>query len=415
MTQLATSGTAPKQSVIAIRHKPSDISMIEDVAAATALMLASDQQPFAQAFALASGISKLRQVITNDMMQDIMQLQNTSLGFRTDKPGQGYDVQSVKECFIEAVLRGAKPIGNEFNIISGRTYLTKEYFQRMLTEIPGITNLQIIAGLPQSRGEKEAAIRMTISWKLNGQDGQIVDHEKKPGRVFSIRVNSGMGADAVVGKATRKACKAAFEQITGTAALPDGDVADEPSRTTALPGPQNETSAAAMNRRAAEMREKQMGGGASQPNPQITPPGQQGTETGNDQGAQAGAMTDVDHEVPPIGALEGDPGYVAPGGEGADTGKFELPPGEEPETGAGADQSGGANAEPTGPKTFPTEMPADADKAWFVDVVATKFNIDAETAGRWLNLKLSKPWEKLSPESRQFYFKKLASGEMKYA
>src|SRR6185312_14543869 len=83
---------------------------------------------FQMAHSIARGIAKLQTLITPDYMKEIMPLQNTSLGFKTDKADGGYPVEVVKRCLIEAVLWGVQPWGNQFNIIASNMYITGEGF-----------------------------------------------------------------------------------------------------------------------------------------------------------------------------------------------------------------------------------------------------------------------------------------------
>lgn len=212
-----------------------DFESIEAVLKDSSLTAISDLGHFERAFKLAAGMRQLRQMITPEMMTSmIMPLMNTRLGFKTDqdpsrprydgKPVNPYPVDVVKECLIEALLRGANPVGNEFNIIAGGTYMTKEYFERIVGRLPGVTDLEVSPGLPQM-GEGSGMIRVGVSWKLNGTDDCLKDETGQKGRKFMVKINKSMGPDAVVGKATRKALAAAFRQITGsTLEIPEGDV-----------------------------------------------------------------------------------------------------------------------------------------------------------------------------------------------
>lgn len=182
-----------------------------------------------RAFMLAEGMMQLRQAITPAMMAPLMQLQNTRLGFRTDRPPKiergkivdpgGYPPETVKECAIEVLLRGAYLVGNEFNIIAGGPYLTKEYFARMVSSFPGLTDLKTTPGVPifkPSMGGALVAYRAT--WLLNGNAMSLE-------REIPIRVNEGQGADAILGKATRKMLAAVWGRLTGSEhTVPDGEV-----------------------------------------------------------------------------------------------------------------------------------------------------------------------------------------------
>lgn len=192
-----------------------------------------DKAELEKALRIATALNRLRDEISNDMMTAIMSLAGSTLGFRTDKDnqGQGYDIPTVKDCWIEATLKGARPTGNEWNIIAGRTYLTKEFYQRSFPSLPGVTDVECVPGVPRLVDGK-TQVRMAVRWKFHGEPCELKDTEGKPGRVFVIRVNAGMGDDAVIGKATRKALKAAYDQVAG---FDLGDPDDEPSTAPTTP------------------------------------------------------------------------------------------------------------------------------------------------------------------------------------
>lgn len=201
---------------------------LDDIAREANRSVIASLGQFKQALVMAGAVRKMNDVITDYMMGDIMALQGTSLGFRTDKDaGQGYPLPVVKQCLIEAVLYGARPVGNEFNIISGRVYLTKEFYSRAVREWHGLTDLRLMPEVPQM-SNNGALVGYRASWKLNGtpQSLEKVKTEDADNRI-PVKVNSGMGADAVLGKATRKMLHAIYGQLTGAyEALPEGDVSD---------------------------------------------------------------------------------------------------------------------------------------------------------------------------------------------
>lgn len=189
-----------------------------------------NSEQFPKAFAMAQGIKRLRELITPELMKEIMPLMNTSLGFQTDrdptkedwktkKPYVPYSEAVVKECFIEATLRGLAPVGNEWNILAGRVYATKNGLGRKLKELAGFTDFKPSFQVPKAAGENGAIVQVSATWKMNGVPDKLE-------RAFPIKVNNGMGADAIVGKAERKLRAAVYEQITGSH-LSDGDTSDE--------------------------------------------------------------------------------------------------------------------------------------------------------------------------------------------
>lgn len=168
---------------------------------------------FQKAYIIADAIGELKTLLTDDYMKPIMALQGSRLGFKADKI---YDKTVVKDCLIDAVLSGVQPFGNQFNIIAGNMYITKEGFGYLLAKFPGLT-YDITFELPRIKDES-AAIVAIISWNLNG-----VPKEKKMD--IPIKVNKFMGTDAVIGKATRKARAWLYNTIAGTE-FGDGDVTD---------------------------------------------------------------------------------------------------------------------------------------------------------------------------------------------
>lgn len=206
---------------IAIRKECADLESIVQQCSLAAL---ADYGQFQKTFAMAAGIRRLKDLITDDMMKDIMPLQGSSLGFRTDKDKDGgYSMPVVKECLIEAVLRGLQPVGNQFNIVSGRCYTTKEGFTHLMKTLPGLTDLKLTFGVPKMQ-QGGATVDAAATWKYNGAADSLT-------RELAIRVNAGMGADAVLGKAERKIRAAVYAQITGTV-LSDGDAEQEPINVT---------------------------------------------------------------------------------------------------------------------------------------------------------------------------------------
>ena len=192
------------------------ITALDEAASAGQLTTSTAGWQFARALATANAVSTLRELLTKDVMANVMQLQNTALGFITDRRDAPYSVDVVRDCLIEAVLNGVSLTGNEFNIISGRCYITKNGMRRKLSNIEGLS-YTITPGIPKL-AEKGAVIVMSIDWTYNGK----TEHKDL---AIPVRVNAGMGTDAIIGKATRKASAWLYDAVTGTC-INDGDVSD---------------------------------------------------------------------------------------------------------------------------------------------------------------------------------------------
>lgn len=202
-----------------ITQLPAKIAEIASKLNASVAMVigAKNIQMFEKAFLVAQATEELQKALSPEYMAPIMKLQGSKLGFRTDKDsGNGYPETVVKQCLIEAVLSGFQPVGNQFNIIAGNMYGTKEGFGYALKNIEGLS-YKIIPELPRIK-DAAGAVRMRIDWEYGGvKNSETID--------FAIRVNASMGTDAVIGKATRKARAWLYSTITGSE-VGEGDVSD---------------------------------------------------------------------------------------------------------------------------------------------------------------------------------------------
>lgn len=178
-------------------------------------VLSNKVEGFEKAFIMASALQTLDELLTPEFMSPIMALQGSNLGFKTDKI---YSMQEVKDCLKDAVLLGLQPTGNEFNIIAKNMYPTRQGFGSLLKKINGL-KYSISYSNPTFTTDKTSAnCTATIKWELNGEKN-TQDQE------FAIKSNSYATADAILGKAERKARRWLFNTVEGTD-IPDGDVTD---------------------------------------------------------------------------------------------------------------------------------------------------------------------------------------------
>lgn len=172
-----------------------------------------------RAVMVAEGVQQVLAALTPEVMRKIMPLQGKSLGFRTDKDrAGGYSEEEVRLVCAEALLRGAAMAGNEVNIIAGNFYPTLQFFRRKVREFPGLTDLREDMSVPALQ-EGRTVVQYKAQWNLNGKPDSLE-------KVVSIRVNSGMGDDGILGKANRKGLAAIYARLTGSL-IPDGAVDEE--------------------------------------------------------------------------------------------------------------------------------------------------------------------------------------------
>jgi hypothetical protein len=200
---------------------------------------------FKQALQLASGYRALLKLIDDEFVKwALLPLMGTRLGFLTDMDKEPkekhYGIHVVKTCSIEALIRGFYLTGNEFNIIAGSFYGAKNGYERLVFEFPGVRDIILQPGVPQPAGDKTALVPYTATWRQDGEVQRMECLQTKDGVDFRIpvRVNSGMGADGVIGKAERKMYFRIYKRLYGsTFGATDGDVDGDAIVTTGEPAP----------------------------------------------------------------------------------------------------------------------------------------------------------------------------------
>lgn len=202
-----------------------------------------------KAIVLAKGMQAIRQALTPAVLKDVMALQGSPLGFRTDRDTAkdgNYSEAVVRDCIIEATLRGVRLIGNEFNIIAGRLYITKEGYERLVREWPGISDIEIVVDVPEfitrvemKKGKegKEYPKEVTYAycscsatWRIGSREYEII-RQKTPTRDLRIVVSVyGEAHDAAIGKCKSKLYRLIAERLYGIGSemIDDPDPVDEP-------------------------------------------------------------------------------------------------------------------------------------------------------------------------------------------
>lgn len=210
-----------------------------DKAAARAAMIESKRggETVSAALAKANALVVLRNLLSDEILdRAIMPLVGTRIGFLTDRDHDTrrgpYPRGIIRDCLIEALMMGVPAIGNRFNVIGGRLYLTREGVTYKLDHLAGL-HYAINVDLPFVRREPvrgvngapgtpgEATVGASIRWHF----GDAPDTEETV--VFAVRVNAGMGAEAIQGKAWTRAAKLLWERASGRAvAVTDGETVE---------------------------------------------------------------------------------------------------------------------------------------------------------------------------------------------
>lgn len=211
------------------------LSVSKVIDAEISTVLASNVNGFQKAFVMSSAIDVIKAQLSDDYMKPIMALQGSSLGFKTDqdtvkekvnnkwvtKKGEGYPMEIVRECLIEATFLGLEVTGNQFNIIGGNMYPTREGFGALLDKMKTLKKNFTYTNILQPAGQKVANVTVQIVWQFDGEQ------PKKQSIDFPIKSNEYTSYDALIGKAERKAKRWLYNTIKGTD-ISDGDVNDIP-------------------------------------------------------------------------------------------------------------------------------------------------------------------------------------------
>lgn len=176
-----------------------------------------------RAIIAGTGMNQLRALMTDEIMADIMQLVGSPLGISCETNAQ-WPMPVVRDVVLSGLLCGARPIGGEMHIASGRLYLTKVYWERRFKEFPGVTNVMPPdLGLPTYRnlGDKSyATVPARLQYRLNNT---IQTLDRTGDSAITVVVNKGMGLDAIHGKVKKRLYQTAYAVVSGIQVLDDHD------------------------------------------------------------------------------------------------------------------------------------------------------------------------------------------------
>lgn len=182
----------------------------------------------AAAFDAAIIVNKLEAVLTDEVMDKVfMPLMNKKIGFRTDRDPsrpdrrtgvapKPYSRDVVRTCIIDGAANGLLPMGNQWNIISGTMYPTKEGFTALLAKMKSTMGLIYSFEFDPETTAKSSdpsyvAIPCRISYRTNREDlkgwFKYIAMVKSNGETSTT--------DQLRGKAERKCKRAFYEFLTG--------------------------------------------------------------------------------------------------------------------------------------------------------------------------------------------------------
>lgn len=188
-------------------------------------ILTSNISEYEKSLLYGSYLVQIKNQISGKVLEIIKDLMNTGLGFKTDKPT--YPDETIKNCVTQAIMHGLRIHGNEFNILGGNFYATKEGLERIVNRNPDLERKINIKpkGFKKSPETEIWSLDYEYDFKLKNQN-EVKDEVK----VF-VRGKQGnyeIPLDAVLGKARRKVLKTIYNQMTqGFFLLEDADDIDD--------------------------------------------------------------------------------------------------------------------------------------------------------------------------------------------
>ena len=198
----------------------------------TAVDVSQMSNQFQKTFKMAVALHNIKQLVNSKMVDTyIMPLQNTNLGFKTDKKDTGYPLNVVMDVAIEAFTLGLPISGNCINIIGGNLMVVKNGVDYMVEQlgvnhIVEIVNVEILRAAEYKNGKAiKGRCRAEVKLSFDGKDGR----EEKSVTVTAA-LNSGQTEDAASGKIERKALVWLYKYLTKIH-LPSMDADDAQQQT----------------------------------------------------------------------------------------------------------------------------------------------------------------------------------------
>lgn len=196
------------------------IANLEACAEAGIELVKGGVKSIAQEFALMCAMDDMQAMLLQSQRfcELAAKMQNNPEYFKTDNT-QGYPMQTVVSCMVQARMRGLKWRGNHFNILQGRFYLTKEGVDYALSQM-GIAHTVSfgtfkygpkIPGAIDRNGRQMADVNtvdmpVTLYWE---QDGRQCTKEL----VFNVRMNNGATVENIQGKCKARAFKWLYDYL----------------------------------------------------------------------------------------------------------------------------------------------------------------------------------------------------------
>lgn len=176
-------------------------------------LLDSAKAAFMSAYVLRS----LENVFTDEIMTEVfMPLMNKRIGFLTDRNGKTnnrgqtkplYTKEVVRTSIVDAICFGLEPRNNQFNIIAGNMYPTKEGYSHLLRKL-GAKHVLTVGQDLSAVDSNFAQMQVIIGYEYKGEKSKLTI-------TTNVKKDSYSSYDQLKGKAEKRGKKALYEFLTG--------------------------------------------------------------------------------------------------------------------------------------------------------------------------------------------------------
>jgi hypothetical protein len=120
------------------------------------------------------------------------------------------------------MIYGLRPLYNEFNILGGNMYVTRQGFERLVYQHPELEDLDI-KNEPAKTSSGNWKITFKVNLKMKGKQPLFFEH--------IVQMNGSKGnfeypLHTILGKAMRQILKITYSKMNNGLMLPEGDISD---------------------------------------------------------------------------------------------------------------------------------------------------------------------------------------------
>lgn len=184
----------------------------------------------------AVALQRVRDAFDGEILAMVKPLMNTPLGFMTDRdpnkidrktgrPYEPYPDNIIRDCCIEAGLRGFQYTGNQFNIIAERFYPARAGWEyKIKKHLKNLIWIRHDCKPPKVHKDQKgntigAFVECSAQWRIGTKEDGMET-------TIAVKADNWTGPDGMIGKAESKLFKRLYQTLTGIIVLEDEEPGD---------------------------------------------------------------------------------------------------------------------------------------------------------------------------------------------